>query len=66
MIYILSTPFLLCCVFNQLFKTSFWNFYECLQEYVVEDVDGEMSGSEWTPPPLPTEHIAQLKSLGLL
>ncbi|CAO2830698.1 unnamed protein product [Amaranthus hypochondriacus] len=36
------------------------------KEYVVEDVDGEMSGSEWTPPPLPTEHIAQLKSLGLL
>ncbi|KAK4749386.1 hypothetical protein SAY87_026835 [Trapa incisa] len=36
------------------------------KEYVVEDVDGEMTGSEWSPPPLPLEHIQQLKSLGLL
>lgn len=37
-----------------------------LQEYVVEDVDGEISGSDWAPPPLPSEHVQQLKSLGLL
>lgn len=36
------------------------------KEYVVEDVDGEMSGSEWNPPPLPAEHVQQLKALGLL
>ncbi|XP_021833834.1 E3 ubiquitin-protein ligase MARCH8 isoform X2 [Prunus avium] len=36
------------------------------KEYVVEDVDGEMTGSDWSPPPLPTEHIQQLKTLGLL
>lgn len=36
------------------------------QEYVVEDVDGEMTGSEWLPPPLPAEHVQQLKTLGLL
>ncbi|BBH05642.1 RING/FYVE/PHD zinc finger superfamily protein [Prunus dulcis] len=36
------------------------------QEYVVEDVDGEMTGSDWSPPPLPPEHIQQLKTLGLL
>ncbi|XP_058084747.1 uncharacterized protein LOC131232493 isoform X1 [Magnolia sinica] len=35
-------------------------------EYVVEDVDGEMTGSDWSPPPLPPEHVQQLKSLGLL
>uniref|UniRef100_A0A803KXJ1 RING-CH-type domain-containing protein n=1 Tax=Chenopodium quinoa TaxID=63459 RepID=A0A803KXJ1_CHEQI len=35
-------------------------------EYVVEDVDGELPGSDWTPPPLPPEHVQQLKSLGLL
>ncbi|BFG35338.1 hypothetical protein CerSpe_216130 [Prunus speciosa] len=36
------------------------------KEYVVEDVDGEMTGSDWSPPPLPPEHIQQLKTLGLL
>ncbi|EXB80852.1 hypothetical protein L484_020110 [Morus notabilis] len=36
------------------------------QEYVVEDVDGEMSGSDWSSPPLPPEHVQQLKTLGLL
>ncbi|KNA18693.1 hypothetical protein SOVF_068390 [Spinacia oleracea] len=36
------------------------------KEYVVEDVDGEISGSDWAPPPLPSEHVQQLKSLGLL
>ncbi|XP_034691202.1 uncharacterized protein LOC117918564 isoform X2 [Vitis riparia] len=36
------------------------------KEYVVEDVDGEMTGSEWSPPPLPSEHVQQLKALGLL
>jgi hypothetical protein len=34
------------------------------QEYVVEDVVSE--GTDWCPPPLPAEHINQLKSLGLL
>jgi hypothetical protein len=42
--------------------------YSCLvsyvQEYVVEDVDGEHT--DWCPPPLPAEHISQLRSLGLL
>ncbi|KAF7112540.1 hypothetical protein RHSIM_RhsimUnG0219400 [Rhododendron simsii] len=36
------------------------------KEYVVEDVDGEMTGSDWSPPPLPPEHVQQLKTLGLL
>ncbi|KAL8152034.1 hypothetical protein V2J09_021842 [Rumex salicifolius] len=36
------------------------------KEYVVEDVDGEVNISEWSPPPLPAEHVQQLKSLGLL
>ncbi|KAK9071538.1 hypothetical protein SSX86_007966 [Deinandra increscens subsp. villosa] len=36
------------------------------KEYVVEDVDGETTGSDWAPPPLPPEHIQQLKTLGLL
>lgn len=36
------------------------------KEYVVEDVDGEISGSDWSPPPLPPEHVQQLRSLGLL
>lgn len=36
------------------------------KEYVVEDVDDEMTGGNWTPPPLPPEHIQQLKALGLL
>ncbi|KAM1068258.1 hypothetical protein ACFX2B_000247 [Malus domestica] len=36
------------------------------KEYVVEDVDGEMTGSDWSAPPLPPEHIQQLKALGLL
>ncbi|KAL5164003.1 ERAD-associated E3 ubiquitin-protein ligase DOA10 [Glycine soja] len=35
-------------------------------EYVVEDVDGELTGSDWSPPALPPEHIQQLKTLGLL
>ncbi|KAH9618712.1 hypothetical protein KSS87_003242 [Heliosperma pusillum] len=35
-------------------------------EYVVEDVDDEMHGSDWAPPPLPAEHIQQLNALGLL
>uniref|UniRef100_A0A8R7Q4A6 RING-CH-type domain-containing protein n=1 Tax=Triticum urartu TaxID=4572 RepID=A0A8R7Q4A6_TRIUA len=34
------------------------------KEYVVEDVDGERA--DWSPPPLPAEHVQQLKSLGLL
>lgn len=34
------------------------------KEYVVEDVDGE--GMDWCPPPLPPEHVQQLKALGLL
>ncbi|EEC68434.1 hypothetical protein OsI_36628 [Oryza sativa Indica Group] len=34
------------------------------KEYVVEDVDGERA--DWSPPPLPSEHVQQLKSLGLL
>jgi len=33
---------------------------------VVEDVDGEMTGSGWSPPALPPEHVQQLKTLGLL
>jgi hypothetical protein len=36
------------------------------KEYVVEDVDDEILDSDWNPPPLPTEHVQQLKSLGLL
>ncbi|CAA2993752.1 Zinc finger, RING-CH-type [Olea europaea subsp. europaea] len=36
------------------------------KEYVVEDVDNEMTGSDWSPPPLPPEHVQQLKTLGLL
>ncbi|PON65259.1 Zinc finger, RING-CH-type [Parasponia andersonii] len=36
------------------------------EEYVVEDVDGEITGSDWSPPPLPPEHVQQLKTLGLL
>ncbi|KAK9166633.1 hypothetical protein Scep_001824 [Stephania cephalantha] len=36
------------------------------KEYVVEDVDGEMTDSNWSPPPLPPEHVQQLKTLGLL
>lgn len=36
------------------------------KEYVVEDVDGEMTGCDWSPPLLPPEHIQQLKTLGLL
>lgn len=34
------------------------------KEYVVEDVDSE--GTDWCPPPLPAEHVQQLKALGLL
>lgn len=36
------------------------------KEYVVEDLDGELLGPDWAPPPLPPEHVQQLKSLGLL
>ncbi|KAM7277398.1 hypothetical protein ACFE04_019264 [Oxalis oulophora] len=36
------------------------------KEYVVEDVDGETTGSDWSPPTLPPEHVQQLKALGLL
>lgn len=36
------------------------------KEYVVEDLDGELLGSDWVPPPLPPEHVQQLKSLGLM
>ncbi|KAL0285689.1 UNVERIFIED_CONTAM: hypothetical protein Sangu_2767400 [Sesamum angustifolium] len=36
------------------------------KEYVVEDVDAEMAGADWSPPPLPHEHVQQLKALGLL
>ncbi|CAN6483215.1 unnamed protein product [Victoria cruziana] len=36
------------------------------KEYVVEDVDTELTGSDWCPPTLPSEHVHQLKSLGLL
>ncbi|XP_042425259.1 uncharacterized protein LOC122012699 isoform X4 [Zingiber officinale] len=34
------------------------------KEYVVEDVGNE--GTDWRPPPLPQEHVQQLKSLRLL
>ncbi|CAL9105265.1 unnamed protein product [Musa textilis] len=34
------------------------------EEYVVEDVDSE--GTDWCPPPLPADHVRQLKALGLL
>ncbi|CAA6664457.1 unnamed protein product [Spirodela intermedia] len=37
-----------------------------LVEYVVEDVDGEVTDGSWCPPPLPLEHVQQLKELGLL
>lgn len=36
------------------------------KEYVVQDVDGEDTGNDWSPPPLPQEHVQQLKTLGLL
>ncbi|KAI3996903.1 hypothetical protein MKX01_021179 [Papaver californicum] len=36
------------------------------KEYVVEDVDGLATDSNWSPPPLPPEHIQQLKALGFL
>ncbi|XP_026391388.1 uncharacterized protein LOC113286947 isoform X2 [Papaver somniferum] len=36
------------------------------KEYVVEDVDGLATDSNWSPPPLPPEHVEQLKALGLL
>ncbi|KAI3891876.1 hypothetical protein MKX03_004592 [Papaver bracteatum] len=37
------------------------------KEYVVEDVDGLISAdSNWCPPPLPAEHVEQLKARGLL
>ncbi|GER35148.1 RING/FYVE/PHD zinc finger superfamily protein [Striga asiatica] len=32
----------------------------------IEDVDGEMTGGDWSPPALPSEHVQQLKGLGLL
>ncbi|KAJ8471201.1 hypothetical protein OPV22_025544 [Ensete ventricosum] len=34
------------------------------KEYVVEDVDSE--DTDWCPPPLPADHVQQLKALGLL
>ncbi|XP_002990174.2 uncharacterized protein LOC9647986 isoform X2 [Selaginella moellendorffii] len=36
------------------------------KDYVVEDLDGESLGPDWTPPPLPPDHVQHLKSLGLL
>ncbi|KAI3891877.1 hypothetical protein MKX03_004593 [Papaver bracteatum] len=37
------------------------------KEYIVEDVDGlTCTESNWCPPPLPAEHVEQLKALGLL
>ncbi|KAK7369390.1 hypothetical protein VNO80_11427 [Phaseolus coccineus] len=36
------------------------------KEYVVEDIDGEITGSDWSPPSLPPEHVQHLKTLGLL
>ncbi|XP_009789034.1 uncharacterized protein [Nicotiana sylvestris] len=36
-----------------------------IKEYVVEDV-GEVARNDWSPPPLPQEHVQQLESLGLL
>ncbi|GFP96255.1 hypothetical protein PHJA_001769600 [Phtheirospermum japonicum] len=36
------------------------------EEYVVEDVDDEMTVADWLPPALPPEHVQQLKGLGLL
>ncbi|KAJ7945358.1 Zinc finger protein [Quillaja saponaria] len=36
------------------------------KEYVVDDVDGDMTGTDWSPPPLPAEHVQQLETLGLL
>ncbi|OAY35897.1 uncharacterized protein LOC110628551 [Manihot esculenta] len=36
------------------------------KEYVVEDVDSETMGSDWSPPPLPPEHVQHLQVLGLL
>ncbi|KAE8728270.1 RNA-binding (RRM/RBD/RNP motifs) family protein [Hibiscus syriacus] len=46
-------------------KLSF-EYGASLFEHVVEDVDGEMIGSDWSPTPLPPEHVHQLKTLGLL
>jgi hypothetical protein len=53
---------LLICPLCIVFELQFWVF--AFQEYVVEDVDSE--GTDWCPPPLPAEHINQLKSLGLI
>ncbi|XP_061344776.1 uncharacterized protein LOC133290650 isoform X5 [Gastrolobium bilobum] len=36
------------------------------KEYVVEDIAGEITGSDWSPPSLPPEHVQQLKTLRLL
>ncbi|MQL92357.1 hypothetical protein Taro_024979 [Colocasia esculenta] len=36
------------------------------KEYMVEDVDGEMTDGNWCPPSLPAEHVQQLNALGLL
>eukprot|EP00262_Sarcandra_glabra_P016663 TRINITY_DN5498_c0_g2_i1.p1 TRINITY_DN5498_c0_g2~~TRINITY_DN5498_c0_g2_i1.p1 ORF type:complete len:128 (-),score=6.37 TRINITY_DN5498_c0_g2_i1:197-580(-) len=36
------------------------------KDYVVEDVDGEITESDWCPPSLPSEHVQHLKTLGLL
>ncbi|OAY71133.1 hypothetical protein ACMD2_25411 [Ananas comosus] len=42
----------------------FYSVLVATMEYVVEDVDGE--GTNWCPPPLPPEHVHQLRALGLL
>ncbi|KAK7399492.1 hypothetical protein VNO78_10676 [Psophocarpus tetragonolobus] len=36
------------------------------KEYVVEDIDGQITGPNWTPPSLPAEDVRQLRTLGLL
>ncbi|GMN33578.1 hypothetical protein TIFTF001_004236 [Ficus carica] len=56
------------CVNNALSSSVVYvnKYVDCRNEYVVEDVDGETSGSDWSPPPLPPEHVQQLRSLGLL
>ncbi|KAG5607360.1 hypothetical protein H5410_028852 [Solanum commersonii] len=35
------------------------------KEYVVEDV-GEVACNDWSPPPLPQQHVQKLESLGLV
>ncbi|MCL7046872.1 hypothetical protein MKW94_028790 [Papaver nudicaule] len=36
------------------------------KEYIVEDVDGLTTDPNWSAPPLPPEHVEQLKALRLL